>query len=332
MKRILILGGTQFIGRNLVKRLLDIDEYEITLFNRQRTQSNLFPEVDKIRGDRETNDVAQIKNERWDYVIDLSCYYPDSLRRVLDAINHLAQYIFISTCSVYNLESDRQALKNEQSKTLSCTADQETDRTPETYGNRKAACERILSDSGLPHVILRPALVFGKYDPTDRLYYWLHQAKEKNTLLLPENGERVFSTTYVSDLVETIIKVLEQKTSHGTYNVITNPKTSISQIIHLAQQSLKTDFSIVNASADFLLHHDISQWTDMPLWINGDHFTFSNKKLKTELAIEVTEFKRGIEDTIDYYKNLNWPEPEYGIPEPRRLELIEEAKTKHPEH
>ncbi|GAB5532788.1 MAG: SDR family oxidoreductase [Roseivirga sp.] len=326
MKKILILGGTQFIGRNLVERLLEINEYDITLFNRQRTGSHLFPEVNKLQGDRETNDVAQISSQHWDYVIDLSCYYPDSLSRVLDNLTDLDNYIFISTCSVYDSESDTRVLKNEQSKILSCTPDQKTDRTPETYGNRKAECERILSNSGLPHLVLRPALVFGQYDTTDRLYYWLYQAREKKSLLLPEYGERVFSTTYVADLVETIIEVIQQKVIHRTYNVVTNPKTSIRQIVDLAQQSFKTDFSIVNGAAEFLLSNNISQWTDMPLWIHGDHFTFSNDKLRNELAIGVTEFKDSIEATISYYNSLNWPKPEYGLSEHSRLELIRKIR------
>ena len=327
MKKILIFGGTNFIGRNLVERLLNIEEYEITLFNRQQTHSKLFPTVSKIKGDRETDDIKQIETTKWNYVIDLSCYFPDSLKNALDSLNNLDKYIFISTCSVYDNENNLTLLRNEESKILSCNSDQKTDRTTESYGNRKAECERILNDSGLSFAILRPALVFGKYDPTDRFYYWLYQIKRMNILLLPENGERIFSTTYVSDLVETIIQSLEQNSSSGVYNVITNPKTSISQLVAHARQVLKSDFSIINSSAEFLKKNNVAQWIDMPLWINGDHFTYSNKKFTEELGIKTTDFKKAIENTIHYFDNLNWPEPNYGMTEIIRQKLIIKAKT-----
>ena len=103
MNKILILGGTQFIGRNLVAQLLQEREYEITLFNRQQTQPNLFSGVKKIKGDRETEDIRQIAREHWDYVIDLSCYYPAALSSVLEQLQiSPKRYIFISTCSVYS--------------------------------------------------------------------------------------------------------------------------------------------------------------------------------------------------------------------------------------
>ena len=181
--------------------------------------------------------------------------------------------------------------------------------------------------SGLQHVILRPALVFGKHDPTDRLYYWLYQVKMKNFLLLPENGKRIFSTTYVADLVETIILSLKSDARAETYNVISNPKTCIKQIIDLASQAIKKDGTIVNASADFLKRNDIAQWTDMPLWINGDHFTYSNQKLKKELNIEMTDFEIAIKKTIEHYNHLNWHKPKYGMTEATRQELINKLKT-----
>ena len=168
-----------------MERLLEMDAYEVTLFNRQRTHANLFPTVSKLKGDRETKDIQQIADRNWDVVIDLSCYYPDALNSALNAIKQVEKYIFVSTCSVYDNAHTHTRLRNEKSEILGCSAAQKVDRSPETYGNRKAECERILRDSGLPYVILRPALVYGKYDPTDRLYYWMYQVNMMDTLLLP---------------------------------------------------------------------------------------------------------------------------------------------------
>ena len=129
MKKVLILGGTQFIGRNLVERLLEMDNFDITLFNRQETQVDLFPEVKKIKGDRETNDINQIAKESWNFVIDLSCYYPNWLKNTLTCLSdNLEKYILISTCSVYDNKSNQSPLKNEQTKIQTCTLRQQTDK------------------------------------------------------------------------------------------------------------------------------------------------------------------------------------------------------------
>ena len=167
MKNILILGGTNFIGRRLVERLLESEAYALTLFNRQRTHAELFPQVNKIKGDRETESIEQIVEGNWDAVVDLSCYFPAALENTLKALTKESKYIFVSTCSVYDNEMDRSILKNETAPVLSCSAQQRSDRSAASYGNRKAECERLLMDSGMPYVILRPSLVFGTYDPTD---------------------------------------------------------------------------------------------------------------------------------------------------------------------
>lgn len=321
-KNILILGGTHFIGRNLVEKLLNVNEYKITLFNRQRTGTHLFPEIQKLKGDRETHEIRQIKGKKWNYIIDLSCYYPDSLQRALNSIESVDKYIFISTCSVYDNEKNNDILKDETSPIWPCTAEQKKDTNPETYGNRKAECERILKKSGIPYIILRPALVFGKYDSTDRMYYWLHQVKTKSQLLLPENGIRTFSTTYVADLVNTIIQSLKLDLSSEIYNVISRPQTSIKQIIEYARDILQMEYSAKEASLAFLNEKKVNQWTDIPLWINGDHFTYSNQKLINDLGISLTDFSLAIETTINYYEGQEWPKPTYGMDENRKQDLL----------
>lgn len=321
-KRILVLGGTQFIGRYLVEQLLGLQNADITLFNRQRTRAELFPELKKIKGDRETDDVHQIADQDWDIVIDLSCFYPASLTTVLHQLKgKLEKYILISTCSVYD-SSSRIEMKTEDALVLGCTEEQGKDRSPETYGNRKAECERILMASELDYVILRPALVFGQYDHTDRFYYWLYQVKKSSTLLLPDKGERTFSVTYVKDLVSMIIEAVQAGLKVGIYNAISEPRISIRQIVDCAQESLKSELSEVNASPEFLNQNKIHQWVDMPLWLDGDHFTYSNELLIKNYNRKLTKSTSSIRETMEYYDSLNWPEPRYGMSNETKNELI----------
>jgi 2'-hydroxyisoflavone reductase len=325
-KRILILGGTQFIGRNLVNRLIEHDDFDITLFNRQITQAHLFPDLNKIKGDRETSDTKLITNVDWDYIIDLSCFYPESLENILNCVTgNLNKYILLSSCSAYNNENTKSILKDESAETLPCDSNQRIDTTPATYGNRKAECERILQKSGVNHVILRPALVYGKYDHTDRFYYWLHQVKKSDELLLPNAGENKLSITYVDDLVETILQSLEI-TSNQIFNVVSVPEASIGDIVNSTRLVLEEKSkTLINASTKFLNANNISQWADMPLWIDGDYFTFSNEKLKQELGIKPINLMDSINEIIPFYDDLGWSSPKYGMDNNQKTELIERA-------
>ncbi len=328
MEKLLILGGTNFIGRNLVEHLLALGQYDITLFNRQQTQSNLFPALRKIKGDRETEAVKQIANDEWDYVIDLSCYYPEVLSNTLKSIKgNLKKYIFISTCSVYESTEKHVMMKGEESKILSCSKLQASDRTPSSYGHRKAECERILKNAKQGCVIFRPALVYGRYDPTDRFYYWIYQVKNNDPILLPDNGERLFSVTYVQDLVQTIMMGLKTHKT-GTYNVISNPKISIKQIVNDVTRSMDKAPKILNISPYVLNKNNVQQWINMPLWIDGDHFTFDNKSLKKNFDLRLTDFSQSVDETISYYNSIGWKEPVYGITEQDRKKLIAEIQSR----
>ena len=169
------------------------------------------------------------------------------------------------------------------------------DSSAATYGNRKAECERILKQSGLRYSILRPSLVYGPYDSTDRLYYWLYQIKKGNKLLIPNQGKSKFSVTYVKDLVQVILNLLNTNTESNIYNVTTYPQLSISELVNTASQ----------------------------IWLDCDYFTFDNKKLLNELKMHMTEFSYTVSSTIAYYESLFWQEPKYGMNEHLKNELID---------
>lgn len=329
MKKILILGGTQFIGRNLVEQLLEQNQYELTLFNRQSTNSTLFPDVRKIKGDRQTDDIKQIATQNWDFVIDLSCYYPSALENTLKNFKQKPKkYIFMSTCSVYDMEGYEGRLREENTKILDCTPEQRIEPLPASYGNKKAECERILAASGIDHVIFRPSLVYGKYDHTDRFYYWIDQARTKDVILMPDNGDRKFAITYVDDLVKAVILALTHENKFNIYNVISIPELSIRNIVEGAVAMCGDNFYEMNATPEFLKANKVKQWTDMPLWIDNDNSTESGKRLEDDFGITPTKLQEGIKTVCTYYKSLGWPIPKYGMKESRRQELIDKLLVK----
>ena len=157
MKKVLILGGTQFIGRYLVEQLLKRSDIELTLFNRQQTNQHLFTDTKKIKGDRNTINNQSFTEFNYDLIVDLSCYYPDQLKQTLKYVpRSLSNYIFISTCSVYDNEIDQSELRDETATLLSCNEEEAKDSTAQTYGKRKVACEKILMNSSINYSILRP--------------------------------------------------------------------------------------------------------------------------------------------------------------------------------
>lgn len=329
MPKLLILGGTNFIGRNLVDSLLKDEAWDITLFNRQQSGPNLFPDIKKIKGDRNTSDIEEIGREAWDYVIDLSCYFPAQLEASLKALPSVKRYILISTCSVYDNQAHSGMLRDEQAPLLACSEQDARDPSTATYGQRKAECERLLAKSGKNYSILRPALVFGPYDPTDRFYYWLHQLRKKEWLLLPENGEGVFSLTYVSDLVACILACLHSRGSFEVHNVITKTKISIREILALALDPGQLFPKTLSASADFLDHEGIRPWIDFPLWLKGNFFTYCNASMRHKLGVSPSKMELALKATQEYYSNKEWPEPIYGLKESVRQTLLRKIQKDH---
>lgn len=322
MNKILIIGGTNFIGRNLLEKLSSTKKYDLTIFNRGITNPELFPNIKKIAGDRNSSDVKLIHQTNWDYIIDLSCYYPQSLLTILSGLSpNFKKYIFISTCSVY--QDEKVLLSNENALLKTCTKDQFSDQSTSSYGNRKAECERILQASNVNFTILRPDLVYGKYDPTDRFYYWLHQAKKYDNILVPNHGKPLFSLTYVTDLVTAIEKSIVEKLDRESYNITTTTQASIGQILAIALESTGNKPTFVNASSHFLKSHGIHEWTEMPVWIDSEYSVFDNKKIISTYQLKFTDFKTSVIETIQYYNSLNWQIPTYGIDREKQLNLIE---------
>lgn len=320
--KILILGGSHFIGRNLVESLQYAGEYEISIFNRGQTNPNLFSSIGFIQGDRNDAEQAHLKKGAWEVIIDLSCYFPDHLEKTLANLpSSVKHYIFLSTCSVYNNNAVRSQLRTEEAKLLDCSKEEYFNEEPSSYGARKAECERILEKSGMAHSIFRPALVYGKYDTTDRFYYWPYQVKTENQILVPEGGLRTFSTTYVQDLVKMILASLQNKIPKSTYNAISHPKTSISRIIEGSKLQLSLNPEIIDVEASFLKENNIREWQDFPLWLNTDIFTFSNEKILRAINFKIIDFNISLEESFAFFRGLNWPRPVSGISEERLKKL-----------
>lgn len=320
MQKLLIIGGTRFIGQNLLAALLPLQQWDITLFNRGLTNPGLFPKVKRLIGDRYTEDIKILNQEHWDYIIDLSCYYPGSIDLISQHLKKKPKrYIYLSSISSYQVQGG--SMQSEDLFLKACTADQKTDTSDYSYGNRMAECDRLIEKWPGDYIILRPSIVYGAQDYTDRFYYWLYQIKTRSEVLIPEDGQRVLALTYVQDLVQILIESLELENPGKAYNIISHPSISIRQIVEEAGRQLGRSPDLIAGPADFLLAHQIDG-KDLPLWIRNDYYTFSDAKMKADYQSTFSGLTENMAATLAYYDGLGWPAPICGLSVEKQDHLI----------
>ena len=315
MKNVLILGGTLFIGRCLVEKLIQDPEVSITLFNRGKTNKELFPDLARIVGDRETSEIEQILSKDWDYIIDISCYYPNGLRELIPKLKgKVGRYIFVGTVSSYILEESPKAHITEDNTLIGCTAEEAVDTSMKTYGKRKAECERILlAAEWLDKIILRPSIVYGKYDSTWRFYYWLYQINLDAEMILPNGGVDRHNYTYVDDLANVLIESMAIENHSITYNVSTHPVMSFKELLDKTATVMSKNPKYVSVSSDILATEGIHPVKDVPLWLNGTFLLIDSSKLLRDFSVELIDFDTSLKQTVEYYQSLEWPKPQVGM-------------------
>jgi 2'-hydroxyisoflavone reductase len=320
MKKILILGGTMFVGRALVERLIEKPGYDITLFNRGKSNAGLFPEVKQIHGNRETDDILQVCNQHWDCVIDFSGYYPLSFEKLLSNLKgKVGRYIFISTISVYDLENLKGKLVLENDEILYCSEAQKTSKLPDAYGEKKAEMERILQQQdGLDKIILRPSFIYGPYDWTERFYYWLYRAKFFDRILMPDDFG--LSLTYSEDLAKAILNAIEVRRHQTVYNTISQPHSSLRKVVDAAALILNRKVEIIEADATMLEKTSI-HGSEFPLYVPFN-FSIEGAKWQSDFRVTPLDFIRSVAYTIQHYDELGWPLPKTGLSVAKEKELL----------
>ena len=327
-KKVLILGGTQFVGRQVVEKLMNDDSYDLYLFNRGRSNPRLFPTVKRIIGDRESDDIAKIAAHKWDYIVDFTLFSPSTLAKTLEYENKdVTKYIFISTISVFDLkEYDGQNQLLETDKLESCTEEEKADRTMRTYGKRKAECERMLNETELNVITLRPSLIYGKYDFTDRFYYWLYRAKNRHEAIMPSMGNEKMSLTYAADFAEMIIACLADKVPNGTYNCSTHEPLSLREMLDIMKPHVQSFCNFYPMSAEDLAEAGVRMQRDLPLWF-GTNLMVSKQKIE-KTGFQCKTFEQSIIETTAYFEEIHWPMPRIGLSKKIEMQIIKRNKYK----
>ena len=266
--KLLILGGTRFVGRALVEEA-QAKGHEVTLFNRGQSNPDLYPGVEKLRGDRDGG-LGVLAGRRWDAVIDTCGYVPrlvkDSAALLADAVAH---YTFISSISVY---SDFSVIGLREESPLGTMADETVETIDgETYGPLKVLCEKAV-DEGMNgrSLHIRAGLIVGPHDPTGRFSYWPYRIAQGGETLAPGNPEGLVQFIDVRDLAAWIMLASEQKLT-GPYNV-TGPAAPLSMkaLLDTCKETNGGDAAFTWVDEDFLLAQGVAPWTELPLWVPGD--------------------------------------------------------------
>ena len=332
MKKILILGGTGFVGRILTENLIKLDILPV-LFNRGKRSPGIFPELRHIKGDRlNPEDIKQIAGEDWDTVIDFSCMYPVNLDEITEMLKgKVGRYIFISTASVYPMNDPefwRLPVK-EDADTLSCSEEQKLNPdVNSTYGEKKAECERILLGKvWLDAVIFRPGLIYGRYDYTDRFYYWLYKVHNNEKILLPDGGKESFTATFSEDFAELIRAAIDVTQHNRVYNAVTHKPVTLKEYINDASVLTGKTPELINVSHEFIEENKIQPWADLPVWVGAMNMCLDNTKAENDFPVFFHNFNESVKRCVDYYSSLGWKAPAAGLSDERESELIKKVSA-----
>lgn len=259
--KLLLLGGPRFLGRAVADAAL-AGGHELTFFNRGQTNPELYPEAEKLRGDR-TGDLSALSGRTWDAVIDTCGYLPPVVRTSAKALADTRRYCFVSTISVY---ADFSRPVDEDSP-LALLGDLPPDEvTNDSYGPLKALCEAaVLEELGERALVVRPGLIVGPHDPTGRFTYWPHRLARGGEVLAPSPPQRQTQSVDVRDLAEWIVDLCERDAG-GTFNA-THPGFPWGELLETCRSVVEADPRITWVTDEFLLEHKVGEWMELPLWI-----------------------------------------------------------------
>jgi 2'-hydroxyisoflavone reductase len=334
--KLLVLGGTVFLGRHLVEAAL-ARGHEVTLFNRGQHEARtpegiLFPQVEKLRGNRDGG-LDVLKGRRWDAAIDTSGYVPRLVRASAELLaEQVEHYAFISSISVY---ADFSKPGLDESAPVGKLEDETTEEhTGEAYGPLKALSEQA-AEAAMPGrvLVIRPGLIVGPFDPTNRFTYWPHRVAEGGNVLAPGRPERVVQFIDVRDLAEWTLRMVEARHT-DTYHA-TGPDYSLTmqQLLETCKTVSGSDARFTWVSDEQLLEAKVGPWMELPLWIpenDPESVGFMRVNCGKAIAAGLT-FRPLIETVRD---TLTWDatlppdaERKAGLKREREVELLQAYKN-----
>jgi len=262
--RVLILGGTGFIGPHFVNTLRDAG-HQLTLFNRGRRNPGLFKDVETLLGDRDGK-IDTLKGRDWDVVIDNSGYVPRQVKLTADLLKgHVQQYIFVSSISAYG---DLTKIGIDEDHPVAKLADPKIEQiTNESYGGLKALCEQVvITTFGKQGTVFRPSYIVGPGDTTDRFTYWPVRVSRGGEMLAPGTATDPIQFIDARDLADFARVCVEQHVG-GIYNLCNQPRSvSMGQLLDTSKAIAKANTRYKWMSEAFIEKHKLMETGEIPIW------------------------------------------------------------------
>jgi 2'-hydroxyisoflavone reductase len=320
--KLLIIGGTKFLGPQLVRSALERG-HEVTLFNRGLFAATPPAGVEFVQGNRD-GEIGRLAGRRFDAAIDTCGFVPrvvrESVVRLADAIE---RYIFVSSISVYTEPLGGSFAEEEPTAVPADPAAE--DVTNETYGGLKALCEREVM-TGMPGrtMVVRPGLIVGPLDPSDRFTYWPTRFALGGDVLVPGAPEADVSFIDVRDLAQWVIHAAEGRLT-GTFNASgTHGATTMGEVIEACRNEAGTGRAVW-VSEDFVLSHGVAPWTELPLWIpqGEDSLIKASSARAVAAALRYRPLAETVQATLEWSRGLGLDRPlRAGLTRARETELL----------
>jgi 2'-hydroxyisoflavone reductase len=291
--KLLVLGGTKFLGRHAVDAAL-AGGHDVTIFTRGQTNPELFPDVEHLTGNRD-GDLDALRGRSWDGVVDTSGYVPRIVRQSAELLrDDVERYVFVSSISVY----DDFSRPVTEATPVAELADPATEEIMENYGALKAACERVVEEAyGERSARVRAGLIVGPYDPTDRFTYWPRRIALGGSVLGPGDPDAPVQFVDARDLAVWLVR-LALTGPGGTFNA-TGPARPLTfaELLERTRDIIGFDADIVWVEDERVLDAGVQPWMELPLWLPGpEHAGMARADISRAVDAGLT-FRR-VEETV----------------------------------
>ena len=264
---LLVIGGTLFLGRHIVDAAL-AGGHTVTLANRGKTNADLYPSVKRLVVDRD-GDISALESGEWDAVIDTCGYFPRHVRPIAERLaDRVGHYTFVSSVSVY---ADVSKPGVDVDGALATTEDVDaTEITGENYGALKVLCEDVVREVyGERACVVRPGLIVGPHDPSDRFTYWPRRFDLGGDAIVPDWKDMPVQLADARDLAEWMVRLAAARTA-GTFNgcgplVPWRFDAMVDACVRAAGSNAATP---VWVGEEFLLEQEVAPWGELPVWMS----------------------------------------------------------------
>lgn len=335
--KLLIIGGTVFLGKHLIEAAL-ARGHEVTMFNRGRRDDGMFPEVERLRGDRRT-DLSALEGRSFDAVIDTCGYVPSAVRATARLLADKAEhYTFISSQSVY---ADFDVPHADESHPVQQLTDEQVREAEaiepggnivavsygEMYGGLKALCERAV-EAEMPGraLSIRAGLIVGPDDYSDRYTYWVRRVAAGGEVLAPGEPERPVQLVDVRDLADWLVRMAESRRT-GIFNA-TGPDgvLTMREMLEACRSASESDATLTWVTDEFLKEAEVAGWSEMPLWLppeaNVVNFFSVDCRKAFEAGLTFRPPAETARATLEWDRQRDAPELRAGLKREREEELL----------